>query len=116
MCSVNKMEGLGRIPDFDSLDSFVPCLQCDNCAHFGEEHNGLPLTNHGNMNSYEGVSSTYECQTLCKLAAGCNFFVFNSKEDNCALLYGIGWSLTDPAYHWEYHTGPKYCSGGSFLC
>ena len=114
VCSVNKMDGLGRIPDFDTLDSFVPCLECDECIHFGEEHGGLPLMNHDNTNSYEGVSSKYECQTLCKLATGCNYFVFNSKEESCALLYGIGWSLTDPAYHWEHHTGPKFCPGGSF--
>ena len=42
MCSMIKMEGLGRIPDFDSLDSFVPCqVECDECAHFGEEHDDV---------------------------------------------------------------------------
>ena len=61
----------------------------------------------------EGVKNWEECQKLCQLADGCNFFNYGgeaSKEaQHCYLKYGLGRKKIGVKNRRVF--GPKHCPG-----
>ena len=79
----------GKIQKFRDLSGFEECGECSSSVRDGSvQFQGFGLTNLGGTNLYSRVDSKEECQRLCDLAEGCNFF--NYELANCYLKYGVG--------------------------
>ena len=81
----------GTIQQFQDLNGFKECGECSAYVQSGSVHfKGFGLANHGGKNSYARVDSKEDCQALCDLAEGCNFFNFEQNQRKCHLKYGVG--------------------------
>ena len=73
---------------------------------------GFKLKNKNNKNIYKDVTSKKDCQQICQVAKGCNFFNFDLSAKTCHLKYGVGkkneWLSKDTQSIWF---GPAYCPG-----
>jgi hypothetical protein len=80
------------LQSFDSTATFQPCTDCASCPQEGTR--------------YYGVTSSEECQALCQLVTGCNFFNYHKGSKVCGLLYGVGGKVASS----EWSFSPKQCS------
>ena len=84
-CNVKEFK---EIQEFEDLSEFQECGECSPSVKDGSFHfERFRLANHGN---YSRVDSKEDCQTLCDLAEGCNFFVYEQTHVKCFLKYGVG--------------------------
>ena len=97
-------------PDTSSSD-FRPCGRCPDCIMDGVEYNGHGLTNRQDMNTYSGLEKE-ECQQLCNITSGCNFFNYHTDQKNCFLKFGVGRIKTGGSSLAAF--GPKTCPGEAF--
>ena len=98
MCNVKPF---GAIQTFQDTTDFHECGECSPKVHSGSFHFiGFPLLNHGDINLYKEVETKDDCQVLCNLANGCNFFNYNSdpisEYKGCYLKFGVGKKLNHP--------------------
>ena len=92
VCNVRESKD---IQEFQDLTQFRECGQCSPSVSNGVNHyQGFRLANHADKGDYSKVDSKGECQTLCDLTKGCNFFNFNSAQRTCHLKYGVGKKIT----------------------
>ena len=92
VCNVKESN---EIQEFQDLTEFRECGECSPSVVNGVDHyQGFALYNHVGKNSYSKVDSKDECQILCDLTNGCNFFNFNSAQRTCHLKYGVGQKIT----------------------
>ena len=76
------------------MREFQECGECSASVQEGSVHFiGFELANHAGYNSYSRVDSKEECQTLCDLVEGCNFFNYHQAQKKCLLKYGVGEKL-----------------------
>ena len=94
------------LQSFDSTATFEPCTDCANCPQEGTYYYGFHLSNTAGSSVYYGVTSSEECQALCGLVTGCNFFTYDNGAKWCYLQYGGGRKYTHP----DYSFGPKQCN------
>ena len=88
VCNVKEST---EVQKFQDLTQFHECGECSPSVKNGVNHfKGFPLFNHIGSNRYSRVESKEECQTLCDLAKGCNFFNFDFALRRCHLKYGVG--------------------------
>ena len=88
VCNVNDSE---QIQTFEDTNNFHKCGECSPSVLSGSSHyKGCDLKNNGGESAYRGADSTEECQTLCDLTTGCNFFNYDTKLKWCFLKYGVG--------------------------
>jgi hypothetical protein len=83
----------GYLQSFNNTLTFQPCTGCADCPQEGSYYGGFYLYNTAGNDDYFGVTSTEECQALCRLVTGCNFFTFfasDSAYNRCHLYYGVG--------------------------
>ena len=81
----------GRIQQFGDLREFQECGECSSSVQDGSvQFEGFGLANHRGTNHYSRVESIEECQQLCDLANGCNFFNYDRAQRKCSLKYGVG--------------------------
>ena len=118
---------------FKSQSNFHNCVDCNlseiqlPCFFFGVIYIGFSLNTYtGNNFSHSlhlqshndnlGVENWEECQLLCQLVDGCNFFNYGGgafdQKQHCYLKYGLGRKTT--GVHNRRVFGPKYCPG--FFC
>jgi len=96
---------------FQSQSNFHNCVDCNlsgiqlPCPFFGVIYIGFPL------GTYAGVENWEECQLLCQMVDGCNFFNYGGQafyqKQHCYLKYGLGRKKTG-VYNRRVF-GPKYC-------
>ena len=89
---------------------FKPCGMCQAGCMMDKEFNGLGLTNHAKLNTYQGLTVD-ECQKLCGVADGCNFFNYHTNSRKCFLKFGVGRVKGGASTHEVF--GPKTCPGES---
>ena len=53
-------------------------------------YTGFPLSNYNDKNFYKEIFSVEECQILCDITFGCNFFIYDRQQTACFLKYGLG--------------------------
>ena len=88
---VCNVKSSGKIQKFRDLREFEECGECSSSVRDGSvQFVGFGLANHGATNLYTRVYSKEDCQTLCDLAKGCNFFNYELAQGNCYLKYGVG--------------------------
>ena len=81
----------GEIQHFQDLSSFHECGECSPSVLGGLFHfQGFALSNHRGTDYYSRIDSKEECQTLCDLTKGCNFFNYDRTRRKCSLKYGVG--------------------------
>ena len=96
VCNVKESK---NIQEFDNLRGFHECGRCSSSIKNGQSYfEGFPLANSGDSNTYSRIGSKEECQTLCDLAQGCNFFIFNNDQ-RCFLKFGIGQKIRTPGIY-----------------
>ena len=112
VCSV---EASDTITTFTSTESFQPCGECgwrggSACIQQGLQLGGFTLRNHRDAGDYWGLTVKEECQQLCQLAQGCNFFnfVIYPTRTKCSLKYGVGKAVSADGNH---YFGPRVCPG-----
>ena len=113
VCNTRDPQGVDNIQSFDNLDSFLLCEKCRfECINSGTGYNSFKLKNKNNKNIYKDVTSKKDCQQICQVAKGCNFFNFDLSAKTCHLKYGVGkkneWLSKDTQSIWF---GPAYCPG-----
>ena len=75
---VCNVKSSGQIQKFQDLSGFVECGECSSSVQDGLfKYQGFGLANLGGNNLYSRVNSKEDCQTLCDLEEGCNFFNYN---------------------------------------
>ena len=79
------------IQEFRDLSGFEECGECSPSVKNGVNHfQGFPLLNHAGVHFYSRLDSKDDCQTLCDLSRGCNFFNYDFTFKKCYLKYGVG--------------------------
>jgi hypothetical protein len=104
------------LQSFNSTETFQPCTKCVSCLQEGTAYSGFTLSNTAGNYYYYGVTSSEECQALCQLVTGCNFFNYAAWNKGCTLNYGVGEKVTEGTGNDVF--GPKQCrnSAGSTSC
>jgi hypothetical protein len=97
------------LQSFNSTATFQPCAKCASCLQEGTVYDGFRLSNAAGTSDYYGVTSSEECQALCQLVTGCNFFYYLKRRKMCSLQYGVGRKVIRPNVSF----GPKQCSTNS---
>jgi hypothetical protein len=97
------------LQSFESTATFQPCAECASCLQEGTGYSGFYLFNTAGRNFYRGVISSEECQSLCQLVTGCNFFHYHKGLKGCYLHYGVGGEDTSS----DHSFGPKHCRTNS---
>jgi len=88
VCNVKESNDIQK---FSNLEEFEECGECSPSLRHGNIYFvGFGLANEGGTNVYSQIKSRPDCQILCDLAEGCNFFVFNPASQKCFLKFGIG--------------------------
>ena len=112
VCSI---EASDTITSFNSTESFQPCGECRwrgerPCIRQGIQFGGFHLLNHRGASNYWGLEGKEECQQLCQLAQGCNFFNFaiHPRRSRCTLKYGVGKAVRAEG---DQYFGPRVCPG-----
>jgi len=110
VCPVADPTENNRMMEYADTTSqdFKPCGMCQDGCMMATEFNGLALTNHAGMNTYKGVTKD-ECQKLCGVAEGCNFFNFHTKSLRCFLKFGVGRIKRGASTNFNEVFGPKTC-------
>jgi len=94
VCNVKPSSGLQV---FQDARKFHECGECSSDVNSGFSHyNGFRLLNHGGKNYYKGLDTKDDCQVLCDLAGGCNFFNYNTESKSCFLKFGVGQRKNGP--------------------
>ena len=94
ICNVKPSSGLQV---FQDARGFHECGECSSDVNSGFSHyNGFRLLNHGGKNYYKGLDTKDDCQVLCDLAGGCNFFNYNTESKSCFLKFGVGQRKNGP--------------------
>ena len=75
-------------PDTSSTD-FRPCGMCPNCTMTNMAFHGHGLTNHQGWNTYSGLD-VVECEKLCGVTKGCNYYNHHTDKKKCFLKFGVG--------------------------
>ena len=86
VCNVKESS---TIQEFGNERSFHKCTECPSSA-LSDHYLGFNLTNPGGSSRYGALDSREDCQSLCNLANGCNFFTFEEDLGDCYLKYGVG--------------------------
>ena len=90
VCNVKESKEIQR---FQDLSKFQECGECSlsGSVDYGLHHfQGFPLLNHAGVHFYSRLGSKDDCQTLCDLSRGCNFFNYDFTLAKCHLKYGVG--------------------------
>ena len=104
VCNVREFK---EIQEFEDLSEFQECGECSPSVEDGSFHfEGFRLTNHGNNNNYSKVDSKEDCQTLCDLAEGCNFFDYEQTHKKCFLKYGVGEKVNRVETYFGFRSNP----------
>jgi hypothetical protein len=101
----NVKEDSRSLQSFNSTETFQPCAACAACGQPGTDYRGFYLYSTAGNNDYAGLTSSEECQELCQLAPGCNYFTYGKVQKRCWLNYGLGQKVAQA----DYFFGPKYC-------
>jgi hypothetical protein len=109
VCNTRDSWDHPNLESFDSTATFQPCTDCASCLQNGTGYSGFSLGNTIGSSKYYGVTSSEECQALCGLVTGCNFFTYHKRGKKCGLSYGVGEKITGS----DYSFGPKHCSTNS---
>ena len=112
VCNVEQ-EG-SQVPHFNDTSTFQLCGECsDPCGSASYfSYAGFPVNNtEAGSKKYSKVSSE-DCQTLCQQVEGCKFFNYNTVEEECELVYGVGGKKEVPH---EVLFGPKFCPGKQLI-
>ena len=97
VCNVKEST---EVQEFDSVKEFHECGSCSSSVTSGQFHfEGFPLANEGGSNTYSRIDSKEECQELCDLVQGCNFFVYKNNEQKCFLKFGVGKKVWVPVIY-----------------
>ena len=112
VCPVANPTENNRMMEYADTTSqdFKPCGMCQAGCMMATEFNGLALTNHGGMNTYKGVTKD-ECQKLCGVVEGCNFFNYHTNSSKCFLKFGVGRIKRGASTNFNEVFGPKTCPG-----
>ena len=104
-----NVEESSTIQSFENLSTFHECGECQESTILadGNIYSGFALANNNNENMYGNIDTKEECQILCDITPGCNFFNYNGPQLACYLKYGIGESKTQIAVKF----GFKSCKG-----
>jgi len=86
VCNVKESS---TIQEFGNERFFHECTECPSSA-LSDNYLGFNLTNPGGSSRYGTLDSREDCQSLCNLANGCNFFTFEEDLGDCYLKYGVG--------------------------
>ena len=86
---VCNVEESSAIQEFGSERHFHECTECPPST-LSHHYVGFNLTNPGGSSRYRKLDSRKDCQALCDLANGCNFFTFEEELGDCYLKYGVG--------------------------
>ena len=86
---VCNVEESSAIQEFGNERRFHECTECPPST-LSHHYVGFNLTNPGGSSRYRELDSREDCQTLCDLANGCNFFTFEEELGDCYLKYGVG--------------------------
>ena len=101
VCNVKEFK---EIQEFEDLSEFKECGECSPSVKDGSFHfERFQLANHGN---YSRVDSKEDCQTLCDLAEGCNFFVYEQTHVKCFLKYGVGKKVSRVETYFDSRSNP----------
>ena len=105
VCNVNDSE---QIQTFEDTNDFQECGKCSpNVLSGSSYYKGFDLKNNGGESAYRGADSKDECQILCDLTIGCNFFNYDTKLKWCFLKYGVGQEQAKTRRYF----GQKSCQG-----
>ena len=85
------------------------CKECDACISSRVKYEGYSLKRHNGNNVYSWVNTVEECQLLCQITKGCNFFNIDLASGNCWLKHGVGVKKTTGSLNDNF--GAKYCPG-----
>ena len=113
VCNVEQ-EG-SQVPHFNDTSTFQLCVECsDPCGSKSNfSYTGFPVNNtEAGSKKYSKVSSE-DCQTLCQQVEGCKFFNYNTVEEECELVYGVGGKKA--TYPVEVLFGQKFCPGKQLI-
>ena len=88
-CNVKESS---KIQSFQDISTFHACGECEESTVLedGNNYGGFGLTNNNDHNYYGDIHTKEECQILCDITPGCNFFNYNGPQLACYLKYGIG--------------------------
>ena len=90
------MKESATIQEFGNERFFHECSECPSSSTTVSHHYlGFNLTNHGGSSRYGALDDREDCQRLCDLANGCNFFTFDKESGDCYLKYGVGEKLEE---------------------
>ena len=84
---VCNIKDSGSLESFNSTATFQPCTVCTECPQEGIGYSGFPLSNTAGNRVYRGVTSSEDCQALCRLVTGCNYFLYTKGDKWCGLKY-----------------------------
>ena len=104
-----NVEESSTIQSFENLSTFHECGECQESTILadGNIYSGFALANNNDQNIYGNIYTKEECQILCDITPGCNFFNYNGPQLACYLKYGIGESKTQI----DVKFGFKSCKG-----
>ena len=105
-CNVKESS---TIQSFQDTSTFHDCGKCEESTILEDNNNygGFGLTNNNGHNFYGDIYTTEECQILCDITPGCNFFNYNRQQKLCFLKYGLG----EKKYRVDVKMGYKSCRG-----
>ena len=87
-CNVKESS---TIQSFQDPGTFHECGKCSSTIlDDGNHYGGFGLANNNNHNYYGDIHTKEECQILCDITPGCNFFNYNRQQLLCYLKYGLG--------------------------
>ena len=89
------MKESATIQEFGNERFFHECTECPSSTTVSHHYLGFNLTNHGGSSRYGALDDREDCQRLCDLADGCNFFTFDKESGDCYLKYGVGEKLEE---------------------
>ena len=109
-CNVKESS---KIQNFQDISTFHECGECQESTILadGNHYGGFGLANNNDQNFYGDIYTKEDCQTLCDITPGCNFFNYNAQQLACYLKYGTGKRATKM----DVKMGHKSCRGISML-
>ena len=112
VCNTDQAGSLDLQEIVNKPDSSLQvCEECDRCTFSGVKYEGFGLKRHEGNNVYTWINTVEECQLLCQITEGCNFFNTDLGTGKCWLKHGVGVKKTSPTGNTNENFGAKYCSG-----